>query len=255
MLAQKIALASTLVATLIAAAFPHQAKAATDTDLTSLKGITIGGGIGGTGPNARFVPWGGSVVLGDADAFMQSNGNCAFNLAYDMSNPGKAATAAAFKNKVFANGKVVSIQSNQKLAASTSKIVPTQAYLPSGSYELRLVLDSDNNLLESDEANNVRSIKVTSNALCGKAPPPKADLVSQKGIYIGGKALPWGASVTLKRENAILAANGKCAFNIGYDQANIGKTGSGVFNNTLSPGLTSLAQKPHISHIAVSVSV
>jgi len=130
-------------------------------DITSKKGIIIGGDVGGAG--GKFVPWGGSVTLTEKDALHGSpNNECAFNLSYDMLNLTANPTSPAFLNRIKVDApagmKVVSIQSALSLAGSETKQVNTQAYLPIGKHALSLWLDDDHNVAEvppNGESNNV----------------------------------------------------------------------------------------------------
>lgn len=209
-------------------------------DITSKNGITIGGAIGGAG--GKFVPWGGTVTLTEADAFLKSNGHCAFNVAYDMANTGAAPTGL-FKNWIVAKGSTVAINSNLALDAGATRLVYTQPYLPQGSYELALRLDAENSVAEANELNNNFTVKVNFDGLCGAAPAPaptpalvgKPDLVAGKGITLGGliggaggKFVPWGGLVQLLPSDTFLQWNGRCAVNISYDIANVGNAGTGT---------------------------
>ncbi len=145
-------------------------------DITSQKGITIGGAIGGAG--GKFVPWGGSVVLTEADAMHGSpNSECAFNLSYDMVNlTGVPTGPDKFLNRVRADAKVVSIQSMLSLAANEARQINTQAYLPIGKHTLSLWLDNDNNVAETPpngESNNVFRIVYDLQGKCYEPYNPK----------------------------------------------------------------------------------
>ena len=233
---------------------------AVHTDVTATKGVTFGGAIGGAG--GKFVPWGGSIVLDESDAFIKSNGKCAFNVNYDMQNNGDI-TTAPFKNYLTAKDAVVAINSALVLNAGQSKQVSTQPYLPTGTFGFALKLDAENALAESNETNNIVGVKVTLNGSCGAAPvtpppppppKPKADLASQKGIAIGGAVggagshtAPWGSTITLHAADAFLTSNGLCAFNIMYDQANIGAVASGAFANQIFDGTSLISQQSNAS--------
>jgi hypothetical protein len=133
-------------------------------DITSKKGIVIGGAIGGAG--GKFVPWGGTVTLTEADAMHGSpNNECAFNLSYDMVNLTATATSPNFLNRIKveppAGMKVVSTQSALSLAGNGAQQVNTQAYLPIGRHKLSLWIDDDHNVAElppNGESNNVFAI-------------------------------------------------------------------------------------------------
>jgi hypothetical protein len=254
---------SLILASLVSMAAFNPAVAV-NVDVTSTKGVTIGGAIGGAG--GKFVPWGGSVVLSENDAFIRSNGKCAFNVNYDMQNNGNV-TTAPFKNYLLAKDAVVAINSALTLNAGQSKQISTQPYLVPGTYGFSLKLDAENALSESNETNNVVGIKVTLNGSCGAAavapppPAPKADLLSQKGAALGGAiggkgshTVAWGGTVTLHAADAILASNGKCAFNIMYDLANAGAAPAGGFANQLLAG-TSIVSQQTIASLAKGKSM
>lgn len=220
-------------------------------NITSKNGITVGGAIGGAG--GKFAAWGGTITLTESDAFLKSNGKCAFNVAYDMANVGGAATAAPFKNWLVAKGTTVAINSNLALNAGAAKQIFTQPYLPQGTYELQLKLDAENSIAESDETNNVVAVKINFEGLCGAPAPvpkpvPKPDLVSTKGIAIGGKSAAWGGSIALKTADAFLQSNGKCAFNVSYDVGNNGAAPAGpAFVNRIYSGTTVISQQSGLS--------
>ena len=235
--------------------------AAPAVDITSFKGITIGGAIGGAG--GKFAPWGGTIVLTEADAFLKSNGKCAFNVAYDMSNVGTTATPAPFKNYIYAQDKVVAINSALTLNSGETRQVFTQPYLPQGTYAVRLSLDAENGVAEASDSNNTFIVVVKFEGACGasaatattSAPTPKADLVNTKGITIGGaiggaggKPVAPGGSVKLASGDAFLMSGGKCAFNISYTMENTGNAAAGPsFVNRIANGPMIISQQSGLS--------
>lgn len=160
--------ASVLFATCLGAQQPPAAKPATPAaqgkpDITDVKpGITIGGAPGGAG--GKFVPWGGSADLSDVAPLSgtAANGRCAFNATYEEKNIGTAATSPNYVNKLKLDGATdVAISSARHLKAGESKLVTTQAYLSEGPHSLTLSLDDGNLVAESNEGNNVFTIKYT----------------------------------------------------------------------------------------------
>ncbi len=135
-------------------------------DITSRKGITIGGAVGGAG--GKFSPWGGTITLTQADSFLQSGGKCAFNISYDMVNLGPVPTSPAFANYLRTNVEVVSQQTGLALNAGETKQVNTQAYLAPSTPFLALVLDKDTVVAESNEGNNAFQVKIVLQAKCEK---------------------------------------------------------------------------------------
>jgi hypothetical protein len=144
-------------------------------DMTSKRGITIGGAVGGAG--GKFVPWGGSVVLTEADALHGSpNSECAFNLSYDLVNLKAVPTSPAFLNRVKADAKVVSIQSELSLGPREARQINTQAYLPIGKHTLSLWIDDDHTVAEAPprgESNNVVRISYTLRGKCYEPYTPR----------------------------------------------------------------------------------
>jgi hypothetical protein len=137
-------------------------------DLTSGKEIIVGGAVGGgplpSGVVGHHVPWGGSVVLSDKDAFVISNGRCAFNISYVLANigPANAGPPATFKDVIRAGAGTVSIQSALTQAAHTHRNIDTQAYLPApGPYVLSLTINDGHVVTESNYANNYFTITYT----------------------------------------------------------------------------------------------
>lgn len=112
-------------------------------------------------PPVPATTWGSGLSLTDADAFLKSNGRCAFNIWYEFKNIGTATAAPPFKNQIKVDGvTVVSINGPfAPLAAGASRAVQTQAYLPGGVHQLSLDLDSGNVVIESNKLNNHASIK------------------------------------------------------------------------------------------------
>ncbi|MGD1146489.1 MAG: hypothetical protein ABR961_00890 [Thermoanaerobaculaceae bacterium] len=145
-------------------------------DITSKKGIVIGGAVGGAG--GKSVAWGGSVVLTETEALHGSpNSECAFNLSYDMENLQAVPTGPAkFLNRIKADAKIVSIQSALSMAGNEVRQIDTQAYLPIGPHTLSLWLDDDHNVAEmppGGESNNVFRITYNLQGKCYEAYNPK----------------------------------------------------------------------------------
>ncbi|HXM19181.1 MAG TPA: hypothetical protein VN934_10310 [Candidatus Tumulicola sp.] len=129
-------------------------------DLTPRPPVTVGG---------HLTNWGGGVTLTDADAFLNNNGHCAFNIRYIYSNIGPVAALPAWKNalRVDANSAPVSIQTiTLALAAGGTSVINTQAYLPAGVHTLTLKLNDTGSLIESNYANNTGTIKYQLTGKC-----------------------------------------------------------------------------------------
>ncbi len=139
-------------------------------DITSKKGITVGGDVGGAG--GKFSAWDGHINLGPADTKLPvGNGKCAFNVTYDMTNAGPVATGPTFRNDLKEDGNLVAETGMLHLDAGETRQVKTQAYLSPGTHLLSVSLDNggaapNHEVLESDETNNFFSVKFTLDASC-----------------------------------------------------------------------------------------
>lgn len=135
-------------------------------DLTPRPPVTVGG---------HLTNWGGGVTLTDADAFLNANGHCAFNIRYIYSNIGAAPAIPApnWLNKLRVDGvSVVSIQTiTLPLAVGGTSVINTQAYLPAGVHTLSLKLNDTGSLVESNYANNTGSIKYQLTGKCTDTRP------------------------------------------------------------------------------------
>ncbi len=132
-------------------------------ELSSPQGILLGGN--SAGPGRKFVPWGGSITLKAEDAFLTSNGKCAFNVNYYVSNTGNAA-AGAFLNRIYSGATVISQQTGLTLDKGKTIPITTQAYLAPGANVVSLRVDADNTVVESNEGNNSTQVNVTVDASC-----------------------------------------------------------------------------------------
>lgn len=74
---------------------------------------------------------------------------------------------------------------------------------------------------------------------------PLPDITSRRGIKIGGKFAPWGGRIHLTKKNAIRPVyNGRCAFDVIYNQRNIGAAATHpAFVNRLRSGSTVVSQQ------------
>lgn len=143
---------------------------ATRADLVSQKGITLGGSIGAVG--GKFVSWGGTLVLGAKDVMLVSGGKCAFNAAYDMANTGGTASTTPFINRLYSNTTLVGQQSALSLNKGEVKQVATQMYLMPGTQTVKLMLDAENKVVESNKDNNSVSVTIRVDASCAPTPTP-----------------------------------------------------------------------------------
>ncbi len=142
-------------------------------DITSGRGIVIGGEVGGQG--GKLVPWGGTVVLTRRDAYSPRTGTCAFNIAYDEVNREPLPTDRSFVNVLRRGNLEVSRQTNRRLGPGESRKVFTQAYLSSGpaAQTLSLTVDAEGNVTETNESNNRFEITYLLKEDCAPPTPPR----------------------------------------------------------------------------------
>lgn len=143
-------------------------------DLLSGKELVIGGAVGGgplpSGASGHHVPWNASVDLTERDAFLVSNGACAFNISYELFNVGPVDATGPFKDVIRSDASTVSTQSALSQAANSHRTISTQAYLSPGSHLLSVALDDGHAVPESNEMNNYYAIRYTLGGKCGRAP-------------------------------------------------------------------------------------
>ena len=141
-------------------------------DITSGRGIVVGGEVGGQG--GKLVPWGGTVVLTRRDAVSPRTGTCAFNIAYDEVNREPSETSRSFVNVLRRGTLEVARQTNRHLGPSEARKVFTQAYLASGpaAHTLSLTLDAERTVAETDESNNRFEITYLLKEDCAPPTPP-----------------------------------------------------------------------------------
>lgn len=150
-----------------------QLPSRTGPDITSGRGIVVGGEVGGQG--GKLVPWGGTVVLTRRDAVSPRTGTCAFNIAYDEVNREPSETGRSFVNVLRRGTLEVARQTNRHLGPSEARKVFTQAYLASGpaAHTLSLTLDAEGAVAETDESNNRFEITYLLRDDCAPPTPPR----------------------------------------------------------------------------------
>ncbi len=121
----------------------------------------------------QWVDWNGSVKLKAADSInphpTPSNGQCAFNVEYYEKETNGVATDN-FKNKLYSDANERAINGPFALAASEAKSLVTQPYLDSGAHGLKLVLDAEGNVAETNEGDNSFSIRYHLEGTCDSRP-------------------------------------------------------------------------------------
>jgi hypothetical protein len=135
----------------------------------------------GSDPTKKhWVPWGTAVKLTAAESInphpTPSNGQCAFNVEYYEKETNGIGTGN-FKNKLYSDANERAINGPFALAAHEIKSLTTQPYLDSGAHALKVVLDAENNVNETNEGDNSQSIRYHLEGRCesrGSTPPAGA---------------------------------------------------------------------------------
>jgi hypothetical protein len=130
----------------------------------------------GSNPMAKhWVPWGTAVNLTAAESInphpTPGNGQCAFNVEYYEKETNGVATGN-FKNKLYSDANERAINGPFALAASELKSLTTQPYLDEGAHGLKLVLDAEGNVAETNEGDNSFSVRYILKGKCLPATAP-----------------------------------------------------------------------------------
>jgi hypothetical protein len=130
--------------------------------------------IWGSDPTKKhWVPWSTAVKLTAAESInphpTPSNGQCAFNVEYYEKETNGVATGN-FKNKLYSDANERAINGPFALAASEVKSLVTQPYLDEGAHTLKVVLDAESNVNETNEGDNSQSIRYSLAGRCESAP-------------------------------------------------------------------------------------
>ena len=124
---------------------------------------------------AHFVPWGGSVKLTAAESInphpTPGNGSCAFNVEFYEKETNGVATAP-FKAHFLSDGVLRASPGPFPLAASENKSLVTQPYLDPGAHGLKLFLDAEGNVAETNEGDNTFGIRYVLDGRCLPLPAP-----------------------------------------------------------------------------------
>jgi hypothetical protein len=125
----------------------------------------------------------------DKDAFLTSNGKCAFNVTYDEFSP---VAATGTTNRLFSNDKLAAQNTKIDLQARVVKTVWTQPYLVPGVNNVRIVVNADS------AAPSTKWVKVNVAGTCGgataqpaeppKPTPPAATPLQQEVKFAPGSA-------------------------------------------------------------------
>lgn len=126
--------------------------------------------IWGSDPTHKhWVPWNTAVNLTAAEAInphpSPGNGQCAFNVQYYEKETNGVATGN-FRNKIYSDANERAINGPWALAANEARSHVTQPYLDEGAHGLKLVLDADGSVAETNEADNAFSIRYILKGKC-----------------------------------------------------------------------------------------
>lgn len=114
------------------------------------------------------IPWGTRAVIADGEAVGRQNGLCTFRHAYGTSNLGPIASLATV-NRVFRDapaGAVLASTPLSPLAAGATATSSGHLTLEPGTWMLYVQADAAAANAESDEANNLRRVRVTVKGDC-----------------------------------------------------------------------------------------
>jgi hypothetical protein len=103
----------------------------------------------------------------------QGDGPCAFNVEYYERETNGVATGP-FRNRITSDDDVRATNGPDALSASELRAVRTQPLLDTGAHGLKLVLDAEGNVSETNEGDNSLSIRYVLAGRCGPAATPAA---------------------------------------------------------------------------------
>lgn len=163
----------------------------------------------------RPAQWGGEVDLGRVPDV--ANGRCVASIDYSLVEQGPPITAG-YVNRFRAGGVVVGSDDVPPGRARRRRF-QTRLLLPQGRQTLTLRLDDGNRVTESDEANNIVTLRY--NVQCT---PPSADVAASGPVRVANKTTPWNAAaITLSASTANRKEDGWCRFPIDFTIVNQGQ--------------------------------
>jgi len=116
----------------------------------------------------RTIPWGTRAVIADDEAVRREGGLCTFRHAYGTSNLGPIASLATV-NRVFRDAPAGAVLAATPLSPLTGGATATSSghlTLGPGTWMLYVQADAAAANAESDEANNLRRVRVTVKGDC-----------------------------------------------------------------------------------------
>ncbi len=115
------------------------------------------------------IPWGNTVVVSTTQAVFKENGKCRFNYRYRTRNIGGVVTLPT-QNWIRlqdVTGEVLSNVPLQGLLPNATSASTGTITLTPGTWMLYVQADATTSVPESDEANNLRRVRVTISGGCG----------------------------------------------------------------------------------------
>lgn len=115
------------------------------------------------------IAWGTSATVSSSDASSTKGGLCGFRYKYVTRNQGSAASIAT-TNRIrrdTQNGPIVASNALAALAPNATAVSDGHLWLQPGTWMLYVHADETQTVAESDEANNLRRVKVTVEGKCG----------------------------------------------------------------------------------------
>ncbi len=128
-------------------------------DLALQPGFSLGG---------IQIAWGNTAVIPAAAASSTQNGKCSFRYVYATRNLGPAASVPTDNRILFQtrDGAVLSSRPLAALASGAAANSSGHVLLAPGTWMLYVHADATATNVESDEANNLRRVKVTVTGIC-----------------------------------------------------------------------------------------
>ena len=149
-------------------------------DITSISGMWFSG---------RHVAWGKTIHLYQKGAWRYGSGKCVFYATYEIKNAGNGRVHSYIMNHMYEDSKLIARNyGTLTLEPGESKKINPAVGLRPGSHTIRVILDKNNNIVESNESNNTFSVRTILHGTCRKGdsnPPnrPRPELPQGDGRH------------------------------------------------------------------------
>lgn len=117
----------------------------------------------------QSIPWGTEATVSASSAAFQRMGRCGFRYLYRTRNEGALASGAT-ANRILRDAQDGDVLATKALPALVADGIGTSdghVALAPGTWMLYVHADAPNNVVESDETNNLRRVRVTVEGRCG----------------------------------------------------------------------------------------